>query len=50
LLKIASPEEAVMECFKKRGEESDRCSPGRIADEIGVPLAVVLEVLGGLLE
>jgi hypothetical protein len=41
--------EAVMECLKKRGEEPDRCSPVRIADETGMPLAVVLEVIGGLL-
>jgi hypothetical protein len=32
-----------------RGEGVARCSPVRIADEIGVPLAVVLEVIGGLL-
>ena len=38
-----------MECLKKRGEEPDRCSPVRIADESGVPLAVVLGVIGGLL-
>ena len=44
-----TPEEAVMECLKKRGEEPDRCSPDRIADETGMPLAVVLEVIGGLL-
>jgi len=49
LLKITSPEEAVMECPKKRGEEPDRCSPVRIADESGMLLAVVLEVIGGLL-
>jgi hypothetical protein len=43
LLKITSPEEAVMECLKKRAEE-----PVRIADEAGMPLAVVLEgLLGG---
>jgi len=37
-------EGAVMECLKPRGEE-----PDRIADETGMPLAVVLEVSGGLL-
>jgi len=42
LLKIASPEVAVMECFKKRGGGLDRCSPVRIADEAGVSLAVVI--------
>lgn len=44
-----SPEEAVLECLKRRGEEMDLCSPVRIAEEIGMPLAVVLEVIGGLL-
>jgi len=38
-----------MECLKRRGEEPDRCSPVRIADETGMPLAVVLEVSGRLL-
>jgi Fe2+ or Zn2+ uptake regulation protein len=46
---FTTPAEAVMECLKKRGEEPDRCSPVRIADETGMPLAVVLEVIGGLL-
>ena len=39
---FTTPVEAVMECLKKRGEEPDRCSPSRIADECGMPLAVVL--------
>ncbi|MEA1864579.1 MAG: hypothetical protein U9N46_05200 [Euryarchaeota archaeon] len=38
-----------MECLKQRGEEPDRRSPVRIAVGTGVPLAVVLEVIGGLL-
>lgn len=46
---FTTPVEAVMECLKRRGEEPGRCSPVRIADETGVPLAVVLEVIGGLL-
>jgi len=46
---FTTPVEAVMECLKKRGEEPDRCSPVRIADGVGMPLAVVLEVIGGLL-
>ena len=46
---FTTPVEAVMECLKKRGEEPDRCSPVRIADETGMPLAAVLEVIGGLL-
>jgi len=35
LLKITSPEEAVMECLKLRSEGPDRCSSVRIADETG---------------
>ena len=46
---FTTPEGAVMECLTKRGEEPDRCSPSGIADETGMPLAVVLEVIGGLL-
>ena len=46
---FTSPEEAVLECLKRRGEELDRCSPARIADETGMSLEVVLEVIGGLL-
>ena len=46
---FTTPVEAVMECLKPRGEGADRCSPVRIADETGMPLAVVLEVIGGLL-
>ena len=46
---FTTPEGAVMECLKQRGEEPDRCSPVRISDETGVPLAVVLRVIGGLL-
>jgi hypothetical protein len=42
-------EGAVMECLKPRGEGADRCSPSGIADESGMPLAVVLGVIGGLL-
>jgi len=38
-----------MECLKPRGEEPDRCSPSGIAGATGMPLAVVLEVSGGLL-
>ena len=38
-----------MECLKPRGEEPDRCSPFGIAGATGMPLAVVLEVSGGLL-
>ena len=47
---FTTPEGVVMECLKPRGEESDRCSPIRIADESGMLLAVVLGVIGGLLE
>ena len=41
---FTTPEGAVMECLTKRGEEADR-----IAEETGMPLAMVLEVIGGLL-
>jgi len=33
---FTTPDEAVMECLTKRGEEPDRCSPVRIADETGL--------------
>jgi len=46
---FTTPVEAVMASLKKRGEEPDSCSPSRIADETGMPLVVVLEVIGGLL-
>ncbi|MCK4458639.1 MAG: hypothetical protein KAU52_02825 [Methanosarcinales archaeon] len=46
---FTTPVGAVMECLKPRGEEPDRCSPVRIAGVTGVPLAAVLEVIGGLL-
>jgi len=46
---FTTPEEAVIECLKRLGEEPDRCSPVRIAGETGMPLAVVLEEIGGLL-
>jgi len=49
LLKIASPEAAVMECLKKRGGGLEGCSPVRIADEVGMLLVVVIGVIGGLL-
>ncbi|PXF59828.1 MAG: hypothetical protein C4B59_10485 [Candidatus Methanogaster sp.] len=44
---FTTPVEAVMECLEERGEEPDRCSPSKIADGVGVPLAVVLEMIGG---
>ena len=46
---FTTPDEAVMECLKRRGEEPDRCSPSGIADETGMSLAVVLGMIGGLL-
>ena len=46
---FTTPVGAVMECLTKQGEAPDRCSPVRIADERGMPLAVVLEAIGGLL-
>ena len=46
---FTTPDEAVMGCLTKRGEEADRCSPVRIAGATGMPLTVVLEVIGGML-
>ncbi len=46
---FTTPEGAVMECLKQRGEGADRCLPVRIAGATGMPLAVVLRVIGGLL-
>nr|QNO44904.1 hypothetical protein ICHINCKE_00006 [Methanosarcinales archaeon ANME-2c ERB4]QNO46248.1 hypothetical protein HPELKGOP_00006 [Methanosarcinales archaeon ANME-2c ERB4] len=47
LLKIASPEEVVRGCLKRRGGGLDRCSPVRVVDEAGMPLAVVIRGLLG---
>ncbi|HJH28397.1 MAG TPA: hypothetical protein C5S51_01685 [Methanosarcinaceae archaeon] len=46
---FTSPVEALLECLKQRGEDMDDCSPVRIAEETGMPLAVVLDGIGGLL-
>ncbi len=46
---FTSTGEALLECLKRRGEEPDRCSPVKIAEETGMPLAVVLDGVGGLL-
>ena len=33
---FTTPDGTVMECLTKQGEEPDRCSPARIADETGL--------------
>lgn len=40
-----TPKEAVMEQLKRREETPEECSPGEIADETGIPLAVVLDAI-----
>ena len=46
---FTEPREAVMECLKRRDEEPERASSTQIAAETGMPINVVLEVIGGLL-
>ncbi len=46
---FTTPEDVVIESLKRRGEEPDRCSLVMIAGETGMPLAVALEVIEGLL-
>jgi Fe2+ or Zn2+ uptake regulation protein len=46
---FTEPREAVMECLKRRDEEPERASSVQIAAETGIPINVVLEVIGGLL-
>ncbi len=47
---FTEPTEAVMECLKRRREEPKSCSPASIATDTGMPINVVLEVIGELLE
>lgn len=47
---FAMPEEAVMECLKRSGEEPRRCSPAKIATETGMPINVVLDSIGELFQ
>jgi hypothetical protein len=46
---FTTPKDAVMERFKKREEESGRCSPAEISKESGMPLNTVLNVLEDVL-
>lgn len=46
---FTTPREAVMERLKKREEEPRRCSPAEIAEETGMPLSTVLNVIEELL-
>lgn len=41
--------EAVVEAMKRRGETPYECSPNEIADETGLPLNVVMDVIKNLL-
>jgi hypothetical protein len=42
---FTTPREAVMVHLKKREEEPGRCSPAEIAEETGMPLGTVLNVI-----
>ena len=42
-------QEAVNEQLKRKGETPGECSPADIADETGMPLAVVLDAIEELL-
>ncbi|MFC1976930.1 hypothetical protein ACFLWS_01485 [Chloroflexota bacterium] len=46
---FTSPKEAVSEQLKRRAESPQECSPAEIAEETGMPLAVVLDAIEGLL-
>ena len=46
---FTSPKESVVEQLKRRGETPDECSPAEIAEETGMPLAVVLDAIEELL-
>ena len=46
---FTSPREAVNEQLKRRGETPEECSPVEIAEETGMPLAVVLDAIRELL-
>ena len=46
---FASPKEAVNEQLKRSGEIPQECSPSEIAEETGMPLAVVLDAIEELL-
>jgi Fe2+ or Zn2+ uptake regulation protein len=46
---FTTPKEAIMQALKKRGETPEECAPNEIANETGMPLHVVLDVLAELL-
>ena len=46
---FTNPREAVVEQLKRRGEVPDECSPAEIAEDTGMPLAVVLDAIEELL-
>ncbi len=46
---FTSPKEAVNEQLKRRAETPGECSPGEIAEETGMPLAIVLDAIEELL-
>lgn len=46
---FTTPREAVMEVLKRRNEEPVKCSPAEIAEETGMPLGTVLDVIEELL-
>jgi len=46
---FTSPKEAVNEQLKRRQEIPQRCSPAEIAEETGMPLAVVLDAIEELM-
>lgn len=45
---FTTPREAVMVRLKKRGEDTINCKPSKIAQETGMPLATVMDVLDEL--
>jgi len=46
---FTSPKEAVNEQLKRRGETPQECSPAEIAEETGMPLAIVLDAIEELM-
>jgi hypothetical protein len=46
---FTSPKEAVNEQLKRRNETPQECSPAEIAEETGMPLAVVLDAIEELI-
>ena len=46
---FTSPRETVNEQLKRRGETPQECSPAEIAEETGMPLAIVLDAVEELM-